>query len=118
MGGGGVAGVLIAGLGAFALGRGLVRPIGAICGVMDGLAKGDLSVAVPFVEHRNEIGHISRSLAVFKDRLIDAERLRAEREEATARAVAERKSAMSRIAGEFEKSGGGILAGAAAAATA
>src|ERR1700722_19201976 len=102
---------------AFALGRGLVRPLGAICGVMDGLAKGDLSVEVPFVEHRNEIGHISRSLAVFKDRLVDAERLRAEREEATARALAERKSAMNRIASEFEKSVGGIVAGAASAAT-
>jgi methyl-accepting chemotaxis protein len=87
---GGLVGLLVAGLAAFALGRGLVRPLGAICGVMDGLAKGDLSVEVPFVEHRNEIGYISRSLAVFKDRLIDAERLRAEREEATARAVAER----------------------------
>src|SRR6266404_748924 len=80
-------------------------------------ATGDLSVDVPFVAHRNEIGHISRSLAVFKDRLIDAERLRAEREEATARAVAERKSAMNLIAREFEKSVGGIVAGAASAAT-
>src|SRR6201995_699063 len=114
---GGLAGLLVAGLAAFALGPGLVRPLGTICGVMDGLAKGDLSVAVPFVERRNEIGHISRSLAVFKDRLFDAERLRAEREEATARSVAERKSTMSRIAAEFEKSVGGIVAGAAAAAT-
>src|SRR3954452_9676880 len=88
---GGLAGLFIAGLAALALGRGLVRPLGAICGVMDGLAKGDLSVAFPFVEHRNEIGHISRSLAVFKDRLLDAERLRAEREEGMAHAVAERK---------------------------
>src|SRR4029077_7089754 len=83
---------------------------------MDGLAKGDLGVEVPFVERRNEIGHIARSLAVFKDRLIDAERLRAEREETTARAVADRKSAMNRIAGEFEKSVGGIAAGAASPA--
>jgi methyl-accepting chemotaxis protein len=114
---GGLAGLLIAGLAALILGRGLVGPLGAICGVMDGLAKGDLNVEVPFVERRNEIGHISRSLAVFKDRLIDAERLRAEREEAVARAVAERKSAMNRIAGEFEKNVGGIVAGAASAAT-
>jgi methyl-accepting chemotaxis protein len=113
---GGLAGLLIAGSAASGLGRGLVRPLGTICGVMDGLAKGDLNVEVPFVEHRNEIGHISRSLAVFKDRLIDAERLRLEREEAAARAVAERKSAMDRIAGEFEKSVGGIVAGAASAA--
>ena len=97
---GGLAGLLVAGLAAFALGRGLVRPLGAICDVMDGLAKGDLSVEVPFVDRRNEIGHISRSLAIFKDRLIDAERLRAEREEATAHAVAERKAAMDRIAQE------------------
>lgn len=114
---GGLAGLLLAVLAAFALGRGLVRPLGAICGVMDALAKGDLNVEVPFVEHRNEIGHIARGLAVFKDRLIDAERLRAEREEATARTVAERKSAMNRIANEFEKNVGGIVAGAAAAAS-
>jgi len=114
---GGLAGLLIAGLAAFMLGRGLVRPLGAISAVMDDLAKGDLNVNIPFVEHKNEIGHISRSLAVFKDRLIDAERLRLDREEASARAMAERKSAMNRIADEFEKSVGGIVAGAASAAT-
>ncbi len=113
---GGLAGLLIAGLAAFVLGRGLVRPLGAICGVMDGLAKGDLNVEVPFIERRNEIGHIARSLAVFKDQLMGAEHLRMEREEANARAVAERKAAMDRIAGEFEKSVGGIVAGAASAA--
>ena len=113
---GGLAGLLVAGLAAFALGRGLVRPLGTICGVMDRLAKGDLDVEVPFVRHKNEIGHIARSLAVFKDRLIGAERLRMEREEAAARAMAERKSVMDRIASEFEKSVGGIVAGAASAA--
>ena len=113
---GGLAGLLVAGLAAFALGRGLVRPLGTICGVMDRLAKGDLDVEVPFVRHKNEIGHIARSLAVFKDRLLGAERLRMEREEAAARAMAERKSVMDRIASEFEKSVGGIVAGAASAA--
>ena len=55
---GGLVGLLIAGLAALALGRGLVGSLGAICGVVDGLAKGDLNVDVPFVERRNEIGHI------------------------------------------------------------
>jgi methyl-accepting chemotaxis protein len=114
---GGLAGLIVAGFVAFSLGRGLVRPLGSVCGVMDGLAKGDLSVDVPYVERRNEIGHISRSLAVFKDRLIEAERLRTERQASTARAVAERKSAMNRIADEFEQSVGGIVDGAASAAT-
>jgi methyl-accepting chemotaxis protein len=114
---GGLAGLLIAGMTAFALGRGLVRPLGAICGVMDGLAKGDLHVEVPFVDHRNEIGRISRSLAVFKDQLKEADHRRAGQEEETARAVAERKKAMNRIASEFEKSVGGIAAASASAAT-
>jgi methyl-accepting chemotaxis protein len=113
---GGLLGLLVAGFAAFALGRGLVRPLGAISGVMDGLAEGDLSVEVPFVERRNEIGHISRSLAVFKDQLMDAERLRAEREEATVHEVAKRRSDMASIASEFEKSVDGIVAGAASAA--
>ena len=78
---GGLAGLLIAGMAAFVLGRGLVRPLGKICGAMDDLAKGKLNIEVPFVEYRNEIGHIARSLSVFKGRLNDAERLRAEREE-------------------------------------
>jgi methyl-accepting chemotaxis protein len=113
---GGLAGLLVAALAAFALGRGLIGPLGAMCGVMDGLAEGDLSVEVPFVAHRNEIGRIARSLAVFKERLIETERLRAERDEAAARAGADRKSAMGRIASEFEKSVGGIVAAAASAA--
>lgn len=114
---GGVLGLLIAGVAAFALGRDLVRPLGAICNLMDRLAKDDLNTEIPFVERRNEIGHISRSLTIFKDRLIDAKRLRAEREEAGARTAAERTADMNRIAGEFERSVGGIVASAASAAT-
>ena len=113
---GGLAGLLVAALAAFALGRGPIGPLGAMCGVMDSLAEGDLSVEVPFVAHRNEIGRIARSLAVFKERLIETERLRAERDEAAARAGADRKSAMGRIASEFEQSVGGIVAAAASAA--
>jgi methyl-accepting chemotaxis protein len=113
---GGLAGLLVAGLTALLLGRGLVQPLSKICEVMDGLAKGAYSTDVPFADRGNEIGRIARSLAVFKDRLIDAERLRTEREEMTSRAVAERKSALNRIAQEFEKSVGGIVAGAASAA--
>jgi len=65
-------GLLASGLVAFALGRGLVRPLSSVCGVMDRLAKGDLNVEVPFVDRRNEIGHISRSLAVEYDLRVDS----------------------------------------------
>jgi methyl-accepting chemotaxis protein len=113
---GGLAGLLIAGFAAFMLGRGLVRPLDKICNVMDLLANGNYGVKVPFAERQNEIGRIARSLAVFKDRLLDAERLRTEREETTARAMAERKSALNDIAEEFEKSVGRIVTGSSLAA--
>src|SRR5207302_4690697 len=98
---GGLAGLLIAGLAAFALGRGLVGPLGAICGVMDDLAKGDLSVEVPFVAQRNEIGHISSSLDISKNPLIDAERPRGGGEEAAARAAAARDLGVDVVVGAF-----------------
>jgi methyl-accepting chemotaxis protein len=116
IGAGGVAGLLVAALAAFALGRGLVRPLGRICGVMDSLAEGDLNAEVPFVAHRSEIGRIARSLAVFKDRLIETERLRTERDEATMRAGADRREALDRIASAFERNVGGIDGAAALAA--
>jgi methyl-accepting chemotaxis protein len=116
IGAGGVAGLLVAALAAFALGRGLVRPLGRICGVMDSLAEGDLNAEVPFVAHRSEIGRIARSLAVFKDRLIETERLRTERDEATMRAGADRREALDRIASAFERNVGGIVGAAALAA--
>ncbi|MBV8918632.1 methyl-accepting chemotaxis protein [Bradyrhizobium sp.] len=116
IGAAGLAGLLVAALAAFVLGRGLVRPLGRICGVMDGLANGELSAEVPFVAHRNEIGRIARSLAVFKDRLIETERLRTERDEATTRAGADRRAALDRIASEFERNVGGIVGAAASAA--
>jgi methyl-accepting chemotaxis protein len=113
---GGLAGLLVAGLAAFVLGRGLVRPLAEICGVMDNLAKGNFGTEVPFAERRNETGRIARSLTVFKNQLLEAERLRTERDEATARAVDERKLALNQIAQEFERSVGGIVASASSAA--
>jgi methyl-accepting chemotaxis protein len=113
---GGLAGLFVAGFSAFLLGRGLDRPLRKICGVMDGLAQGDLEVEVPFTRSNNEIGRIASSLAVFKQRLVEAERLRAAREDETARAVADRKADMNRLAGAFEHSVGGIVDGAASAA--
>jgi methyl-accepting chemotaxis protein len=84
---------------------------------MDALAQGDLKVEVPFTANRNEIGSIARVLAVFKERLVEAERLRAEREQQGARAAADRKSGMNQIADAFEQSVGGIVDDAASAAS-
>jgi methyl-accepting chemotaxis protein len=106
---GGLAGLLIAGLTAFFLGRGLVRPLDKICTVMDGLASGDLAVEVPYRDRRNEIGRIARSLGVFKDALVDAEQLRAEQSGAESRHSSLRKAEMNKLADDFENAIGEIV---------
>jgi methyl-accepting chemotaxis protein len=106
---GGFAGLLIAAFTAFILGRGLVRPLDRICSVMDGLASGDLAVEVPYRDRRNEIGHISRSLGIFKDALVDTERLREEQSGAELRHLAQRKAEMDKLADSFESAIGEIV---------
>ena len=106
---GGLAGLLIATFTALFLGRGLVRPLDRICGVMDGLAAGNIATEVPYRDRRNEIGRISRSLGVFKDALVDAERLREEQSGAEQRQLAQRKVDMARLADDFENAIGEIV---------
>jgi methyl-accepting chemotaxis protein len=91
---GGLTGLLIAGFAAFWLGRGIVVPLTETCASMDRLIKGDLGFHVPFSDRRNEIGRIARSLQVFKDHLVEANRLRAEQEETKARAAAARRAVL------------------------
>jgi methyl-accepting chemotaxis protein len=106
---GGLAGLLVATLTALYLGRGLVRPLDRICGVMDGLASGDLAIEVPYRDRHNEIGRISRSLGVFKDALVDAERVREQQSGAEQRQLSQRRADMNRLADDFENAVGEIV---------
>jgi methyl-accepting chemotaxis protein len=116
--GGVAAGGLLLAVGiAVLIGRGITRPIAGLCGTMDRLASGDHSVAIPFVERRNEVGRIARAVEVFKAGMLDAERLRAEQEVAKAKAAAEQKAAIARVADAFESRVGGIVGTVAAAST-
>ena len=54
------------------------------------LAAGDLSVQVPFVERRDEIGEMSQAVQVFKDTAIEKQRLESEAAAVRATAEAER----------------------------
>ena len=105
----GLTGLLLATLTALFLGRGLVRPLDKICSVMDGLASGDLAMEVPYRDRRNEIGRIARSLGVFKDALVDGERLREEQSGAEQRQLLQRKADMNRLANDFENAVGQIV---------
>ena len=65
-----VAGLVIAGL----LGLGISRPLNSMREAMNVLASGDKTVEVPGVNRRDEVGDMARTVGIFKDSLIEAER--------------------------------------------
>lgn len=76
-----IAGLTGACLFAFVIGRSIVAPIGGITRVMMALSGGERLIDVPFTEGRNEIADMARSVQVFKDGLIKAEKLEVEAKE-------------------------------------
>ena len=113
---GGVASLLVALLVSIALTRGIATPITVMREVMARLARGDTSVAVPGVGRKDEVGAMAEAVRVFKDGMIETERLRADQETQKHKAEAERRQAMLDLAARFEASVGGIVESVASAA--
>jgi methyl-accepting chemotaxis protein len=114
----GLIGLLLIGIALFVT-RSVTKPIGGMVRAMKQLATGDTSVAVPGGERRDEIGAMAGAVQVFKDSMIEAERLRAERSGAQAekQMVAERKAEMHRLADGFEQAVGNIVDSVSAASS-
>jgi methyl-accepting chemotaxis protein len=72
--------------------------------LMETLAKGDLSVRIAGAERSDEIGAMAKSVVVFKDGMIEAERLRGQQEELRRKAEIEKRAAMHKLADDFEAS--------------
>jgi len=113
----GVVGLVI-GLGlAWLIGRGISRPVVRMCVAMRTLAGGDKAVEIPGIGRKDEIGQMADTVQVFKDTMIETERLRAEQEQIKARAEAERKQSMASLADTFEAGVKGIVNAVASQAT-
>ncbi|EKV31301.1 chemotaxis sensory transducer [Caenispirillum salinarum AK4] len=78
VGTGGVIVVLYAIVAVFLV-RSITRPIGALDGAMRRMAEGDRAIAIPGVDRGDEIGGMARAMNVFKDGLLEADKLAAER---------------------------------------
>jgi len=111
------AGLALGLLFAWAIGRGISGPIGAMTQAMSKISAGDLTTEVPARDNKDELGDMAKSLQVFRDNLAETERLRAEQETAKKRAEAERRQAMLDLAAKFEATVGGIVNGVTAQAT-
>ncbi|MEH2709865.1 methyl-accepting chemotaxis protein [Bradyrhizobium elkanii] len=106
--------LLAAGLGLSAMialltARAIATPIQGMTAAMGKLAGGDISIVVPGVERADEIGEMAGAVQVFKDNMIEADRLRAEQAQSETRAAAQRKADMHALAGQFENAVGEII---------
>jgi len=84
-------------------------PLGRLTRATEALAAGDRSVEIEANEHADEIGALVRSVRVFKDGLIRADRLQAEQQEAKAQAEQERRAGLAATADSFERGVKGVV---------
>ncbi len=115
--GGGAGAIVILILLGFVLSRGIATPISRMTDAMKTLASDNLAVEIPAQGRKDEVGQMAAAVQVFKDNMIETERMRTEQEETEKRTEAERRQMMLDLAAKFEVSVGGVVEGVASAAT-
>lgn len=85
------------------IGRSITRPLNGLAAVMKRLADGDTSARIPATKARDEIGDMARTVIVFRDTMIERERLAASQSEA-AEAREQRSSAIATTIELFKNS--------------
>ncbi len=88
---------------------GVTRPIARLAGLTTRLADGELSAEVPAAPAADEVGALTRALAVFRDGLVQARELTSGREAAREHAEAEKRAALIAMADSIESESGTAL---------
>lgn len=84
--------IVVAGVIALVLGRGISSPIISITESMDAIVKGDLHLTVPYRDRLDEIGRMAGSVEVFRTNAIENARLQKEAEAARIREEQQRRA--------------------------
>ncbi|CAN5530302.1 methyl-accepting chemotaxis protein [soil metagenome] len=100
--------LLAAGIATF-VGRGMAKPIRALETAMRAIAAGNHTVEIPGAGRKDEIGSMAGAVAIFKDGLIETDRLRAEQERQRERTQIDRRDSMNALAARFESGVGGVV---------
>jgi len=108
--------VLVCGL-SFVIGRSISNALASMVSAMTRLAGGDVRTAIPGLGRRDEIGEMAGAVEVFKNNMLEAERLRGEQREAEARQAEQRQADMRELANAFESAVGEIVETVSSAAT-
>ena len=108
--------VLVCGL-SLLIGRSISNALASMVSAMTGLAGGEFKIAIPGLGRKDEIGEMAGAVEVFKNNMIEAQRLRAEQLEAEQRQAEQRKADMRELANAFEGAVGEIVETVSSAAT-
>ena len=93
----------------FLLGRAISQPISAMTAALTRLAVGDFNVALPGQSRRDEIGEMAGAARIFKDNMIETERLRAEQLADQQAQSIQRRDERLRLASGFQDAVGSIV---------
>ena len=113
----GIGGFLLGGLLAWTLGKGISRPMTAMCAAMRKLAGGDFEIVLPGLGRSDELGEMAGAVEEFKLQAVAKAKRDAADHEAQNRASSEaRKAELIRFADDFEAAVGAIVANVSASA--
>jgi len=87
---------------------GVSTPIRGMTGAMSRLAQHDLSTLIEGAERKDEVGQMAKAVQVFKDSMIEADRLKAEQEEAQ-KVAAARSALVDKLTDDFDVSVQGVV---------
>jgi methyl-accepting chemotaxis protein len=96
-----LAAIMLAALSVVVVTRRVINPLHAVRDAMIGVASGNLSVDVPFLERRDEIGALAGALGTFKQSAVEKTRIEDEQRQRHAR-NAERQQSVEQHIGAFE----------------
>jgi len=94
---------------AWMVGRSVVKPLAGLKARMASLSAGQLDAPVAHAERRDEIGEMARTVQVFRDAMIETNRLRDQQAATEQQQAVTRKVDMQRLADQFESEVGEII---------
>jgi methyl-accepting chemotaxis protein len=89
--------------------RSVVKPLTGLKERMASLSTGELATPVANTDRSDEVGQMARTVAVFRDAMIETNRLREEQVALEARQMQQRKADMNSLADQFEREVGEII---------
>jgi methyl-accepting chemotaxis protein len=89
--------------------RSVVRPLSGLKRRMASLSEGQLEAPVVYADRADEIGEMARTVQVFRDAMVETNRLREQQTETEQHQAERRKADMNRLADQFESEVGQII---------